>query len=607
MNLRKIYKERTVENVTEFRDIHDHMCRFLVAITVSKSGAYAAVQEWDIQSALRYYLPPPLSGIDLVPFTALNSSYSKLGEITLHQGGQTNSGFQEFSSSLEQFTKRENRVVQHQSSMGFVYRLELMELPPSYFEICSNLCAIEQGIAFCFMDGFLRRALEKLTILNYQLSVARCTTPAFNKKSQQGLMPIHPSFPWEARKSDFCSCLQLIKKTANNTQQKYGASNDLILNPLYDTVGICYDVVCMKIKRDDELILLGYEVLAALARDAFRIFRIFEQYDLFSKVREEMISLGVSLPKRGAEALLDIIYFSTLGLTSQYIVQMIPKLREPLIKVARIYSTLDDKVRRTNWTLTKSAMLYKNSVDPNFVVDDLVGAEIEEFVRTGSVKSLSTMDKTMPISLDMNNLIETAADPLRGSTDHVMTKPEFESKGQKKMIPNIRDLELMDNDKISISTIYAQPGTYAYCGTSNCGSLRFPDQPCDHGEYGILSEDQKMSLSLKLPITDGDDTNMIMPVSKISAREKGLRDLLAYRKGKAGLSEVKKYTVHLSSSPILSKSKPNKLKKDTPNYGLRGSDALKTENFGDERGRRMICVSVSDIPDLMLTRPPPKG
>lgn len=611
--------------MAEFRDIHDHMCEFLVAVTHSKAGSYSAVQEWDIQSALRYYLPPPLSGIDLIPYSALKSTYSKLGELVLHQGGQTSTGFQDFSESLDKFTKRENKVIPQPMTVGFVYRLELMELPASFFNLCSNLCRFEQGIAFCFMEGFLRRALEKATILHYQLRQARSNTASLIRF--QALMPIHPNFPWEERKVDFSSCLRLIQKTANNTQQRYGASNDLILNELYDVVGMCCDLIAMKIKRNEEILLLAYELLAALARDAFRIYKIFEQYDLFAIVRQEMLALGMIMPQRGAEALLDIVYFSILGLTSEYIVRMIPKLREPLIKVARIYSALDDKVRRTNWTLTKSAMLYKASIDPSYIVEDAVGAEIEEFVRTGTLSN--NRDSGKDATLNQRNA-ETVAN---GSDDSYSTaggsivssstmKTDNRSLSlndlvwenvaipTKKKVHELSDAELLADEKINIDNTEVKPGTYGYCGVSNCGSLRFPDHPCEHGTFSKISDDHAFDMSLKLPlVVQNGMAESIMPVSKLSAREKGLIQMLEYRKGKEGLGPLQKIAV--TPSPSFKKSKTEKLRKDVSDAALLDKSVKKDlfKDFSDTRAtptKQIVSISLAEIPDLIMTRPPPK-
>lgn len=293
--------------------------------------------------------------------------------------------------------------------------------------------------------------------------------------------------------------------------------------------------------------------------------------------------------------MLEIIHFSCVGLTSQYIVDSIPRLREPLTKIARIFSSLDDEVRRANWTLTKSAMIYRQSVDPSFLVQGEIDLEIEEFVRTGSLK------KTLAISASPSQKEES----LRKAKDEInedMLSPQKNNKcaaaldGISTEIASDKPASLHQDPALTKPP--SRPGSYSHCGIASCGSLRFPDMPHDHESFRTLSPEQTLALTLKLPAVD--KARQVLPVSQLSAREKGLRDLVEFRKGKEGMAEVVKTSVFISPSG----------KKTNPNH-TRGnlnsnSTSVQKRLFQETAKATIQSVSLSELPDLILTRPPKK-
>lgn len=267
--------------------------------------------------------------------------------------------------------------------------VELIDLPSSYFQLCANLCRISDGTTSCFAEGFLRRACDKAMTLYAHLLAHRDPV----KKT----IVSSPSFPWEFRRLDFIACLRVITATANYHHPQFGSSNDLIFSTPYDIVLVCKTLITLKLKRTDELVLVAYECLAALAQDTFRVNQILEFHDVYEDIRQELSVLTYHFPARGVLACIRIIHGSTIGLTSPYLAEMIPKLREPLTKAARIYPQLEEAVRNANWTLTKSAMIYRTTFDASYKVEDAINVEIEEFIRTGTRDNIQRYLQQSPL------------------------------------------------------------------------------------------------------------------------------------------------------------------------------------------------------------------
>ena len=98
-------------------DILESLCSLLTRLTVPLPGADSAINSWGVLAALRVHMPNPISGM---PSQAIDDD---------------------------------------------LYRQGLGRLSASYFELCSNLCQTDQGREAMLTDGYLRRAMEKLTII----------------------------------------------------------------------------------------------------------------------------------------------------------------------------------------------------------------------------------------------------------------------------------------------------------------------------------------------------------------------------------------------------------------------------------------------------------
>lgn len=620
--LKDLFPDKNEDTKVEFLRFHETMLLMLHEMTTMRIGAYNALREWNVQTTLRFYLPAPISGIDILPLTLLNASYSRKGEPVLSREEEEKKKMQ----LLQSFDQVQARETDNKPPFGPDFRLELTELSPTFFQFCSNLCQMEEGIGFSFTDGFVRRALEKLMLLQMELLQSIGQYGALSK-----------SYPWELRKVDFAACLRLLKCTANYARQKEGSVNDLLLHDFYDLMGICKTVLTLKVRRQEEVYLLAWEVIAQLAKDTYRVSPLMEKYHVFELLRDEFTVL-YDLPMRGAEAGLDILHFSCTGHTSPYIIRMIPLLREPLLKVARVYAALDEKVRRANWTLTKSAMIYRTTVDSSYLVEDTVQLDIEDFVRTGKplpshyleVKALVDTSKSEvnnslaqddissdAISMTSTNVsFKTTEQPFTSPQKHVLMdtvglspiKDPFQS--PMKVPANARftndkfDMDEWDED-INIESTGKQPGAYSHCGISTCGSLRFPENPQGHGHFNRVTASESLNMSLKLPAVDTD--NDVLPITKLSARDKGLRDVVEYRKGKAGFSEVKKFPVHSLKSPQASPLTKKSKNQSTPKHMKEStmmSSSLSKLDIAELGTMQMRSISLQDLPDLILTRPP---
>jgi hypothetical protein len=675
----------------EMTFIQDCLCHCLSEMTKLNGGTVTALQEWDIQKALRAHLPPPLSGYvfstksnqipDPTKQDLLSSPVSKKNKIrpTSNDERITPTQSVEADGSIARTTSTSSEVksVQsphhshkanhsHHHSHGSTrahsevllkdenflnYRLELMEIPSSLFDLCANLCSVPEGKVFCLIDGFLRRGLDKLTLLHSLLPTNQThemtikssshefnylhpgkvaggggaalipdlsSTPmgrgqhvnskqgnhAFTRsfsndmsaltdnlgdddyyhklidysssfqKQQSVSFPLSsvyssefssPSishntsshkwnqvFSWVNKKKDFISCLKLIKICANYHHKEHGSTNELILNPqLYSVVAICKDIIKLHIKRNDELILIAYETLAELAKDTFHFHQFMEENHILELVKQELL-VSVDFPLSGIVAAMNIIYYSCQGITSNYIITMIPLLREPLIKTSRIYPALNEHVRNTNWILTKSAMIYKSTIDPNYsVAYNQNNADMEEFFRTGN------KDKWAENNND--NTVNNALNPSEPKQSETISRPMSAKELKKEKL--LKEVENGDKEHHQHGHHHhhkQQPlsldqlGDYSYCGISNCGSLRFPDAPHKHGLYQQYSEEETSSMLKKLPVFESSTSSMetgqqpqqILPLTKLPANEKYLQETIKIEKGKAGFTEIQKVNIY---------------------------------------------------------------
>lgn len=714
--------------------IHDKLCTLLCAICVYKDAAYTALSDWNIQAALKRYMPPPLSGLPNISHGGKFKSFIRTSTSNLNvdiicgdspkkrgsmrsslrvrnrqsiaggEGGEIGDGAEQGEEnaasspagspprrSLRPSSQSMDPLLQLEGEMHAEdffppewspnhrqYALELLELPASFFELCANLGQIDTGLSFCVNSGFLRRAMDKLMILHLQLQQAREIYP------QQFLQVIK----WEDRKYDFAGCFRLVTSMANYHHPQDGNANDLILSSLYDIVRVARDILNLKIKRSEEVILVVYECLAALSKDAFRVSQLLEKYDLLAFLQKELQVLD-QFPLRGVRAAIAILHASCQGLTSRYIVTLIPLLRESLGKVSRVFSSsqCDEEVRRAHWTLTKSAMIYRTTVDASFRLGDedpeagpqVLGeaqVHIETFLRTGQLLPLLSEGQGEGKGVDSAALVEYlrekhplehseqgtslahahalrasakalqasslslsqgegeggfshacvaqlglqdavlddlrthrykaarryASAPAHGSTSspqgncYLAGEGRGEAPASSSLVEASNRVMLVPRPvpgpgpgpvpgRVSVSVrpgsgdLPGELGQYSHCGVTSHGSLRLPPPGQALGEEG-----------------EGEGERLW--VSQLSAREEGLRDLVAQRKGKAGFltpSPREKLPLRLPSpKPATSQGQQGRV-------GARRAKGQRAA--ASSSSSPLPQVSVGDMPALKYTRP----
>jgi len=145
-------------------------------------------------------------------------------------------------------------------------------------------------------------------------------------------------------------------------------------------------------------------------------------------------------------------------------------------------------------------------------------------------------------------------------------------------------------------------GSHEVCGVSSCGSLRL-DQSLSHGSHIDMTEDDHENELLTLQSKDEES----MAVSRLSAREKELKDRVQRMKSKNGLLKEQKYNP--MDDPRISKSSNSSRNKTRVNTA--GATLLPSIPTSPITSKFKYVVSpiralhIDDVPELILTKPPP--
>jgi hypothetical protein len=117
------------------------------------------------------------------------------------------------------------------------------------------------------------------------------------------------------------------------------------------------------------------------------------------------------------------------------------------------------------------------------------------------------------------------------------------------------------------------------------------------------SDMEKMLRRLDLSAAYGDD---VLPISKLSARTPGLKQLVAERKGRAGFTEIQKTIVYPRDS-ILSFSGAAAANKRKHTKMQSGMTAPRTgeEKHHSTSSKSLATLTTHELPELRRTRPPP--
>lgn len=288
----------------------DRMCQLLCKLTVIPAGADAAINDWKVFDALIAHLPTPLSGV---------------GELGVFE---------------------EN------------YMKGLGIMPCSMFDLCTNMVQQNDGKARCLVDGFLRRALDKFSILS---------SSSYNGTQKNG--PETQNSPF---RKDLLSCCKLIARSANYTHPKFGAANDLIFLPRYDIFKLLHSVISVKeYPRGDELISSAVHTICALSRDNTRANVEFERYDTIGLLKGELARLS-EYTVESLSFVIEAIHNFASGYKTPYMREVFPTMREPLIKVNRLFPSLYKVVSECNWAMTKATEGTKEISEEDNPIEDFI-------------------------------------------------------------------------------------------------------------------------------------------------------------------------------------------------------------------------------------------
>lgn len=428
------------------------------------SGADTAFNVWEITSALRVHLPAPLSGM---PF---------------------------------------------QSPDNELYRQGLGRLSTSYFKVCANLGQIQKGRIALMTEGYLRRAIEKLTILQPVLDSddakehLKTVRAALNSPKLHSSAP--PVLPVSVSRQEVAACLHCIAAAANCSTAKEGASNLLILSDMYSVVSICARMLrTIECHRSDPSITYAVAVLAALSMDMMQAYSQYEAIDIVDLMNAQLHEF-VEFPLDALRDVVLTIKNVAAGFRSEYLAQSLHVLREPLGKVARLRSDLTDLVRDTQWEISKAIraneQVKKNAADfeDSFLMEPHAHAHAHGQTHSKN-RSLQPGSHQASYALEggATGKFSSSGSSSSGAASHPHSDAGHTgSPGL--AAPNSASLGPGSSSERAPSTLLHIPH-YGPCGPSTCGSLRFPDFPTAHGLYAGMSDQETRIKSMSLPVAEG--------------------------------------------------------------------------------------------------------
>ena len=308
-----------------FPKLLNGICTFLAALLSERSIVEVAISRWKIVLSMREHLPLPLSA---------------LGEHGVDDP---------------------------------LYRQGLGIMPASFFDICTSICALEKGKAACLVDGFLRRAIEKVVLLasrlepphellRWTLSLSRIhvDTLAGQEYSLDLLSTPHARFTPSVARQEVAAALRVVACCASFANAQFGSANDVILDPEFDFVHVCKSFISVEeAPRCDPVIVAAIQVLGGLSADIFRVAPLFEELDILGLLARQMTYVPM-LPQDAVKSCLDVANnMATTG--SHYVIDQLRKLREPVLKVGRVMPQLAKVVGETSWNITQTFIKFERS------------------------------------------------------------------------------------------------------------------------------------------------------------------------------------------------------------------------------------------------------
>jgi hypothetical protein len=446
-NLRDTFGGTTVRTA----QILDVLCKLLSKLCTTSIGVDESIRAWKIFPALTAHFPSTLDGVN------------------------------EFGTENVEF----------RSGLGM--------LPPSYYELLRNLCAAEAGRSAVLLDGFLRRALDTLRVIFSSLETERQQEEnAYRRKCGQKVVPD------KDERQLFAACVFLVSRMTNFNHPAAGSANDMILMEIFDLVPMLSKILSSKAcSRRDIVFVASLELVSKLALDAVRTNLVFKINDVTGKIDEEL-QRSAEHSLAGAKSCVTYVLNVALGVrrADMRMNDLLPRMREGLVRTSRYHPGLSQIVADALYASVKYAGVEMKDVDKMMADlstrlehrdgEDDMSSTASGGVRLGSshsaaamtAKDLSADDKELCAMLPsediLNELVFLSAQQERKKqlsrqmNDWLGSESENGSRGGSGAISRV-------DSRGGQREHLAQPGTYAICGISSCGTLHNTDSPHKHG------------------------------------------------------------------------------------------------------------------------------
>ena len=505
-NLREAFGGATIRTA----QVLDALCRNLTKLCTTVIGVDEAIRVWKIFPALRAHFPATLDGVN------------------------------EFGTENDEF----------RSGLGM--------LPPSYYDLLKNLCAVEAGRNSVLLDGFLRRALDTLRVIFSSLESEKDHEDnAYRRKCGMKLNPDK-----DERKL-YAACVFLVSKMANFNHPIAGSANDLILMEIFDLVPMLSKILSSKsCYRKDEVFISAIELTSVLALDAVRTNLVFRINDMTSKIDNELHRVSEH-SLQGAKAAVKYVLNIALGVrrADMRMNELMPHMREGLVRASRYHPQLSQLVADALYASTKYAGVQSKDVDS--LIKDLAtritdrdeddlsstaSGVVRKSAMSGTLRAtdLSSEDKELCSMLPSEDILN----------ELVFLSAQQERKQQlsRQMSNWLEKTEGPNGEYIDRTDFLALPGTYDVCGVSSCGTLHNTDSPYFHGgddkmPYSFvslhgntnnkaksISEERRSKSYSELKVEKKNDTVQKLELTKIPAKEKELQDMVLQRKQHYGFA-----------------------------------------------------------------------
>ena len=481
--------------VTEkMRTFLDSMCTVLICMTGSQSVAADAMLHWGLIAALTEHLPPPLSGLAGEPGYKI-------------------------------------RELSYQVGLGY--------LPASYFDVMTSLCKLERGKIEALNGGFLRRALDKVTILQSELEKPH-ELKVWRDMIFQKRTPPKPS----RQRVETVACLRLINVCANYNSNNASNANEMIFSHSYDIVGLCKSIISIEeCPLTDDAYIAALMLLCTLSIDYAQVIAPFKEHGLLD-ILWELMKEAEDLPPIILEKTLQLLFNNACGPMDEYISGKLEAMFDTFTRTARLMPEHSKRISEIKWKL----------------LDSKEGPAARKIRRDTSNEDWNRIDDySIELSVAMSRVTDDKNDDKSVGSSTVNSQNTIKSA----------------ESAASQEPGYA--GTYHVCGVSTCGSLRFPHSPKKHGTYLSMSDEEMEQELLKLPqcstpsrddiagMTENDKRNnlYVLELSRLSGKEPGFLDALKTNKAAAGYAEKPKIDLHNLSATGTAKKTTRNLKINT--------------------------------------------